>query len=165
MPAAADSTRPQGRGPLRHRVGWGADGGDVAILATVAALALLGIVLWEVFETIVLPRRVDRALRLTRLFYRYTWAAWKLPVGGMSGGSASDQYLAFYGPLSLLFLVVFWAVALIFGFALLHWGLSSREAAPEGTPGFGALLYFSGTTFFTLGFGDIVPRDPLGRAV
>ena len=31
--------------------------------------------------------------------------------------------------------------------------------------GFGAYLYFSGTTFFTLGYGDMVPTGAAGRAL
>ena len=42
-------------------------------LAGVFGAALLAVVLWDAFETIVLPRRVNRRVRLTRLFYRATW--------------------------------------------------------------------------------------------
>ena len=34
------------------------------------AVAALLVVLWDGFETMVLPRRVTRKLRLTRVFYR-----------------------------------------------------------------------------------------------
>ena len=43
---------------------------------TAAGAALILLVLWEAFETIVLPRRVTRRVRLTRLFYRATWRPW-----------------------------------------------------------------------------------------
>ena len=36
-----------------------------------AGLALL--VLWEIFETIVLPRKIDRTFRVTRYYYLATW--------------------------------------------------------------------------------------------
>jgi hypothetical protein len=68
--------------------------------------------------------------------------------------------LSAFGPLSLILLFAFWAFGLIMGFALLH------EAA--GTPGsasFGTSLYMSGTTFFTLGLGDVTPHSPQGRIV
>jgi hypothetical protein len=35
------------------------------LLVVVASLALLFVVLWDAFETIVLPRRVTRKIRLT----------------------------------------------------------------------------------------------------
>ena len=43
------------------------------MLVGLAGLVLLLGVLWDAFETIVLPRRVTGRLRLTTLFYRYTW--------------------------------------------------------------------------------------------
>ena len=48
-------------------------------MAAIAGLVLLAVVLWDAFETVVLPRRVNRRLRLTRLFYRATWGR-SLPV-------------------------------------------------------------------------------------
>ena len=50
------------------------------ILVAILGIALLLIVLWDAFETIVLPRRVTRKLRLTRLFYRSTWRPWRAPA-------------------------------------------------------------------------------------
>ena len=39
----------------------------------IAGLFILFATLWDAFETIILPRRVTRPLRLVRLFYRVTW--------------------------------------------------------------------------------------------
>jgi hypothetical protein len=47
------------------------------MLAGALGVALIGGVLLEVFETIVLPRRVTRPWRLTRLLYRGTWTPWQ----------------------------------------------------------------------------------------
>jgi Ion channel len=54
-------------------------------------------------------------------------------------------------------------VGLIVGFALMSWGLGSPLHAPEEAAGFRTDLYLSGTTFFTLGLGDVTPRTPLAR--
>lgn len=51
------------------------EGVDMTILAAILGVALICIILWDAFETIVLPRRVTRKIRLTRLFYRNTWLA------------------------------------------------------------------------------------------
>ena len=45
--------------------------------AFVAGVAIFLIVLWEAFEAIILPRRVTRRFRLTRVFYKFTWTNWK----------------------------------------------------------------------------------------
>src|SRR5207244_1561186 len=44
-------------------------------------------------------------------------------------------------------------------------GLGAQLNAPESQGGLGVFLYLSGTTFFTLGLGDVVPLNPLGRAL
>ena len=71
--------------------------------------------------------------------------------------------MSFYGPLSVLLLLSVWAAGLVFGFALLHWSLGSAVIASDGATNFSTDLYMSGTTFFTLGLGDVVPRTPLAR--
>ncbi len=48
----------------------------MAVVAGVCGVILIAVVLWEGFETIILPRRVTRRFRLTRLFYRHTWRPW-----------------------------------------------------------------------------------------
>src|SRR5207245_8175770 len=48
----------------------------------------------------------------------------------------------------------------------LHWSLGTRVAfSGESDHSFVSYLYFSGTTFFTLGYGDVVPTGPWGRAL
>lgn len=43
------------------------------ILPAVVGLLIIGIILLEAFETIILPRRVARWFRLTRAFYISMW--------------------------------------------------------------------------------------------
>jgi hypothetical protein len=83
----------------------------------------------------------------------------------MRPGKLRERYLGFFGPLSLLMLFVVWGVGLIVGFALIHWSIGSATGLVSGVPNFRTDLYFSGTTFFTLGLGDISPQTPLARAV
>ena len=120
-------------------------------------------VLWEGFETIVLPRRVTRRFRLTRFFYRSTWRPWVKMVGSLVRPRQQENWLSIFGPLSLLLLLSLWAGGLITGFALLHWALNSAVVSRDGSAGFITYLYLSGTTFFTLGIGDVIPHDSLAR--
>jgi hypothetical protein len=137
----------------------------VKILWAILGAACILIVLWDAFETIILPRRVTRRFRLARLFYRYTWLPYAALVSSLASHKRQDAYLSYYGPVSLPLLVVLWGVGLMFGFALLYWATGSGVAAPEGMPSFFTDLYFSGTTFFTLGLGDVTPRTPVARAL
>jgi hypothetical protein len=83
----------------------------------------------------------------------------------MRPGKLRERFLGFFGPLSLLMLFVVWGVGLIIGFAMIHWAIGSAISVVGSAPSFRSDLYFSGTTFFTLGLGDVVPRTSLARAV
>jgi hypothetical protein len=133
--------------------------------AFAAGVALFLIVIWDAFEAIILPRRVTRRFRLTRLFYRATWRSWKFAVRFVPSKKSREALLGFYGPISLLFLIGVWAVGLVLGFALMQYGAGSALILTGAPPRFSTDLYFSGTTFFTLGLGDIVPRSGLARAL
>ena len=137
----------------------------MSILLAGIGVAIILIVLGDAFETIVLPRRVTRPVSLARLFYQYTWLSWSVAVRSISSGKRQETYLSFYGPLSLLLLLILWATGLIIGFALLLWASGSAIKTPEGTATFSSYLYLSGTSFFTLGLGDVIPNSPLARGL
>jgi hypothetical protein len=137
----------------------------VKFLAFIPGIALILLVLWDAFETIVLPRRVTRKYRLTRLFYRYTWKIWGAVVRICVKGRRQKTYLGYYGPLSLILLLSIWAAGMIVGFALVGWSTEFSIRTPEGTSDFAGYLYFSGTTFFTLGLGDVTPITTSERAL
>ncbi|HTX13919.1 MAG TPA: potassium channel family protein [Candidatus Baltobacteraceae bacterium] len=130
------------------------------ILSVVFGLLIITNVLWEAFETIILPRRVNRRWRVTVLFYRGTWRPWRSIARWFKKVRARETFLSFYGPLSLLTLLVFWATSLIVGFALLLYGVGHQVTTARA---FETCLYLSGTTFFTLGLGDVVPHTSAGR--
>jgi hypothetical protein len=129
----------------------------------VAGAFLLLLVYWEVFETIVFPRRVSRRFRFTRAFYRATWVPWRAIGSRLTSGRPRESFLSVYGPISLLLLLVTWVGLLVLAFALLHWGGGSRLQAPAGLDGFVADLFFSGATLFTLSLGDFTPISGLSR--
>src|SRR3954471_5153924 len=114
----------------------------------VGCFLVLG-VLWEAFETVVLPRRVTRQFRLTRVFYQYTWIPWRALARSFRLRKRREAFFSVYGPLSLVMLLILWATTLVIGFAVLHYSVNS-PMAPQPSPDFWSDLYFSGTSFFTL---------------
>ena len=116
----------------------------------------------EAFESMVLPRRVTRKFRFTRTFIRGSWSVWLRLSRGFRTPKRRETFLSVFGPLSLLALFSSWVVPLIAGFALLHWSLGTSPANAVRRPAYRRYLYFSGTTFFTLGYGDVVPPGRLG---
>jgi hypothetical protein len=133
--------------------------------AFIAGVVIFLIVAWDAFEAVILPRRVTRKFRLTRFFFRITWVAWRFLVNRMPMRKTRETMFGFYGPMSLLMLIGVWAVGLVLGFGLMQFGAGSAVNASGLNPSFGTDLYLSGTTFFTLGLGDVIPRSGLARAL
>jgi hypothetical protein len=135
------------------------------ISAIVGGIVILWMVLLDAFETVVLPRRVLRNFRLTAYFYRRTWIPWRRIASHIKKTSRQQNFLGYFGPLSLILLMAFWATGLIFGFALIQYGIGGHEQLNGEKLTFGKIVYHSGETFFTLGYGDIVPTSGAARAL
>ena len=97
-----------------------------------AGLILILIVLGDAFETMVLPRRVTRRVRLARLFFQYVWKFWLTVARLINSRRGMETFLGFFGPLSVLFLIILWATGLVFGFALMLWASGSTLTVHEG---------------------------------
>ena len=131
-----------------------------------AGVALVGFVLHDGFEVMLLPRRVSRGFRLTRFYYITAWRAWRWVADRFREGKRRDVWLSWFGPSSIVLLFALWAACLIAAFGAIHHGLGTPMNSPDGQAlGWGGYLYFSGVTFFTLGFGDLSPKGSLGRGL
>jgi voltage-gated potassium channel Kch len=138
----------------------------MSAFVSIVSLLILYIVLQDAFETIVLPRRVTRRIRLARIYYVASWNLWSFIARKIHLESRRENFLSYYGPLSLLVLLLIWAIGLILGFALLQWSFGSAMTSPLGGGiNFGTDFYMSGTTLFTLGLGDVLPLTVLARVV
>jgi hypothetical protein len=136
----------------------------VRTLAIVAGIVVVLVVAWDAFETVLLPRRVVRRLRLSSMFLGALWRAWAW-VGRRVPERRCESYLSLYALLGLLMLFALWAGAVLAGYALIDLGLTHGFTFPHGVSGYPADLYVSGTTIFTLGLGDVVPASNAARAV
>ncbi len=129
----------------------------------VVGVLLVLVVLWETFETIVLPRSIVRQLRLTRAYFQVAWRVYRQGAPRAGSSALRESYLSAFGPLSLLGLILCWVLALIFGFTLIQWGMGSHVTAAGSPRGFATDLYMSGITFFTVGYGDVTPANMPAR--
>ena len=134
------------------------------IFAAIAGVLIILSILLDAFETIVLPRKVQRSFRITSWFYRNTWIPWT-KLARVIRPNWRESFLGYFGPLSLIVLLGVWAAGLIFGFALVQYGVGEHVRLGSEPINFGILLYHSGETFFTLGYGDITPVSPIARAL
>jgi hypothetical protein len=93
------------------------------------------------------------------LYYQYGWRAWIVAGGLFKPGPKRQTFLSVFGPLSLLVLFALWATALITGFGFVHYGFAPADW------NIGDAIYLSGTTFSTLGYGDLTPGTSAGRVL
>jgi hypothetical protein len=114
----------------------------------------------DAFEVVLLPQAVHRRLRVNRFFFKMTWRVWTWLGCRLKPGRRRDDFLAVYGPLSMVALFALWATCLICGFGLMQWAL-----VPHGSmaPSLAGQIIVSGDAFFTLGYGDNVPHERLAR--
>jgi len=135
--------------------------GLIVWFTAVLGLGLLGLMFQDAFEVMLLPRRVQRRVRVASLWFRASWTAWAWAGRRIPPGSRREAFLGPFGPGSMLLLFGIWATGLIVGFGLLYWAL---QDVPRISPVF-EQIYMSGVTFFTLGYGDVVPHAPAARVL
>ena len=133
------------------------------ILELIAGIACIVAVLLDAFKTIILPRRVTGRFRITRIFYDLTWKPWVFVASRMRNPRHRETVFGYYGPLSLILLLIVWASGMVVGFGLIFYGLGSPFNDTLQRPGFRTDLYVSGTTIFTLGLGDVIPHSAWSR--
>jgi hypothetical protein len=133
------------------------------VIALIAGVVCLFTVLLDAFQTIILPRRATGKFRITRIFYILTWKPWVFHTLLLHNPRKRETSFSYYGPLSLIVLLMVWAAGMIFGFALLFYSQGSPFHDGLQPPGLRSDLYVSGTTLFTLGLGDVTPQSPVTR--
>ena len=141
------------------------------IAAFIAGLfCVLGVAL-DAFQTIILPRRPTGRFQLTRIFFIATWAPWVVMAERARNKKVREQIYSTYGPVSLLLLLLLWALLLISGFAMFYFSMGSPFGdamllhTASAWARFGTDFYVSGTTLFTLGLGDVVPHSRIARGI
>jgi hypothetical protein len=122
----------------------------------------IGAILHDAFEVMLLPRRVKSKMRIVRYFFSGTWAFWRAAARRLKTADRRHNFLGLYGPLSLLLLLVVWASGLILAFGSLFWVINGAYMNPAQILN---QLYFSGVTFFTLGYGDLIPQSAAAKVL
>jgi hypothetical protein len=135
------------------------------VVTLLLGILCLLVVLLDAFQTIILPRRAAGRLRLTRIFYILTWNPWRFVAVRIRHPRKRETALSFYGPLSLIFLLVVWACGMVFGFSVIYYSLGSPFNDTSRPVGYLSDLYVSGTNFFTLGLGDVTPHAQIARVL
>jgi len=126
-------------------------------LALPGGILLLLVTLVEVFRTLVMPRASRARFRLTRFMFRMTWRPWRwlgVRRGTMEG---RERILAAAAPFFFLILLAAWASMAVVSYALILWSPAFIHGVNgHGPVSFVTAMYFSGSSLFTIGFGDVV---------
>jgi len=136
---------------------------SVSVAIGLLGVVCLGLVLWDVFQTIVVPRPSPSRLRMARYVVPPTWRAWRAIATRTRSGIARDQLLGLYAPAAAIILLVLWLTVLVLGYGLVLYGL--RDELRPSPPDLGTALYFAGTSVLTLGYGDVVAGGGVSRFV
>ena len=133
-------------------------------LILLAGIALVVLTLNDVFQAVIVPRAVGRSFRPSSYLWRSSWAIWPRIAWRMYPATESkrEDFLAAFGPFTIIAMLALWVTLLIIGFGTIFWALRNDVA---GITNYGASLYFAATTLITIGFGDIVPHGPWARLV
>jgi voltage-gated potassium channel Kch len=126
------------------------------VLLALAGVVLLLATVADAVSTLLVGRGLTARWRPTRVFYTSSWWLWSRVGRALKSPPRRERFLAAFGPLSLLALLVIWLVGLMLGWALIY---RADNPALHGVSGFTSDLYYSGTSLLTLGFGDIVARS------
>jgi Ion channel len=132
------------------------------VLSAVLGLILIGWVLWDLFQTVVLPRPAPSRVRISRLLTRVAWPTWRWRALRRATSNDRERILGSYAPAVVLAVLIAWMTVMIIGFGLVLYSLRDGIAP---VPDLGSAIYFAGTSVITTGFGDVVATHGLARAV
>jgi hypothetical protein len=120
----------------------------------------LGLVLWDVFQTIVVPRPTPGRFRITRYLIVPTWRAWRA-LGARRSDLARDQFYGLYAPAAVIMLLVAWLLLLTVGYGLVLFAVrADLVPAPADVI---SSIYLGGNSILTLGSAGVAAVGPLGR--
>ncbi len=125
-------------------------------VALPAGILILVWALLDVFRTLVMPRAARGRFRLSRILFLLLWRPWRWVALRRRTVQARERILAVAAPFFFFLLLVGWASLLVLGFGLVLWSSAFTHGVDGSDGSFGSALYFSGSSLFTIGFGDVV---------
>lgn len=133
------------------------------MLGFLVGLALVVLVLFDVFQSIVLPRPSPTHFRPTGAVIWLGWMLCRWTALRQPSARFRELLLGTFAPLMVVGLLVLWVAGLIVGFGLMLYALVGEEH-PVITD-LGTAIYFSGVALLTVGFGDIAPTGGPARII
>lgn len=132
-------------------------------LIALAGVAVVLVVLVDVFQVVILPRPIiGNRVGIARAVIAWTWRPWRAYCLRQAP-APRERRLALYAPLVLVLLLVIWLASLITGYGLVLYAIRSDVRPILGD--FWTALYFAATSLLTIGFGDLIAVSAPARLV
>jgi hypothetical protein len=131
---------------------------EIAVGAVILIAAL-----YDLFQSVVLPRPSVGKLRLSIMIIRPFWITWRWLGTRLSRMERREDFLGTFGPLAVIVELAAWAASLTLGFAFLIDAF--RDQVRPAPANFWTSIYFSATTILPLSYGDIVPVGPAAEVL
>jgi hypothetical protein len=132
------------------------------IFNMIIGLFLVVAVLFDVFETVVVPNLGHRHFRLTSLLVRrLLWVCWRHATIFFRTAAEKRDFLSLYAPTSIVVSLWTWLIVFLLGFAFIV--MSVEHGVSPALDNLNTAFYFAGSAILTVGFGDIVPVGPAMR--
>lgn len=133
-------------------------------VAGLAGVFLIVVALRDVFQAVVVPRAMNRRLRVSALATSSLWKMWpRIAYRFYRNETSREDFFAIFAPFSMIFVLVAWVVILIVGYGLVFYSIG-LHLRPQPVS-FGTAIYYAGTSLLTIGYGDVVARTGLSRFV
>src|SRR6202035_1717292 len=127
----------------------------------IGGLAILLVVLYDIFQSVVLPRPAINKLATVRYLVRGLYWICRWAGNRMTSIPRRERWLATYGPVAVLTIFIVWGLALVLAYGLIIDGVRDEMRPVPGS--FGTSVYFSATTLVPLSYGDFVPEGVPAR--
>ena len=124
---------------------------------------IVAVLLFDVFQSVVMPRWTSRTLRVAPRLVDFIWPQWKRAGFRMREGEHREDFLGTFGPLVLMLILVMWVLGLIFGYGLMIHALRDQIRPPINN--WSSAFYLAGTSLLTIGYGDFVATGGAARVV
>lgn len=126
-------------------------------MAVIAGVALLAAVLLDAFDTLLAINMRGSRFSPSFAILRGVWWLWRTGARRVDDLERRETLLGIFGPLSFLIMLTVWVVGQLLGWALVWWGLRDSFRTPIGD--LAEAIYYSGATFFSVGFGDVLAAE------
>ena len=130
------------------------------VVELVAGLLIVVAMLFDLFQTVLLPRPTPVTFRPSGRILIALYVVWRRIA--LHFPERREQLLGMFAPSVVVFLLLYWGAGLSAGYGLVLYASTDQIRPPLDV---GSALYFSAMALLTFDFGDIVPTGALARVV